>query len=209
LAAKVVVVGIGPGDARYISPIALEAIERAEVLVGGQRLLDTFAGPDHIKYPADRDLPQLVKFIQEQRPLRQVAVLVSGDTGIFSLANYLLKHIDGDDMDFIPGISSVQVMFARLKRPWNEAVILSTHGRLPVQLAAIIKSSPLTALLTGEPWKPAEIARYLKDNGVSDLRVALGKDLSYPQEQMLSTSIERLTNDQADYNNTVMVIFNE
>jgi len=134
---------------------------------------------------------------------------VSGDTGIFSLANYLLNHIDGEDIDFIPGISSVQVMFARLKRPWNEASILSIHGRCPDQLPAVIKSSRITALLTGSPWTPQEIARFLKENEVPDLRVALGKNLSYQEEQIVYSSLAQLLNDNADYSNTVMVIFNE
>jgi cobalt-precorrin-7 (C5)-methyltransferase len=209
MAAKIVVIGTGPGDARYMSPIALEAIGRAEVLVGGQRLLDAFAGPEQIQYPVERDLPRLIEFIQEQRKRRRVAVMVSGDTGIFSLATYLLNHFDREEMEFIPGISSLQVMFARLKRSWHEAAILSTHGRGPEHLLAIIKNSPLTALFTGAPWTPVEIARYLKENGVPDLQVALGKDLSYPEEQIIYTSLELLTHDQAAYNNTVMVIFNE
>ena len=209
MADKVVVVGTGPGDARYISPIALEAIKRAEVLVGGQRLLDVFASPQQQQYPIEQNLSQLIRFIQGQRELRRVVVMVSGDTGIFSLANYLLKHIGGEQLEFIPGISSIQVMFARIKRPWNEASILSAHGRFSDSLLAVIKSSRITALFTGEPWTPQAIARYLRQEELPDLAVALGKNLSYPDEQIIYSSLESLLDDSADYSNTVMVIFNE
>jgi len=147
--------------------------------------------------------------MRAQRKQRRVVVLVSGDTGIFSLANYLIKHIGEEDMEFIPGISSVQVMFARLKRPWNEASILSTHGRCPDQLPAVIRRSRMTVLLTGVPWTPQEIARYLRENDIPDLSIALGKNLSYPEEQIIYSSLAQLLNDNADYSNTVMVIFNE
>lgn len=209
MADKVIVVGTGPGDARYITPAARAAINQAEVLVGGQRLLDAFAGPGQILHPVNRDLPELIKFIREQKTQRRVTVLVSGDTGIFSLANYLLQHIGLEDLEFIPGISSVQLMFARLKRPWNEASILSTHGRCSEKMIPVIKNSATTALLTGFPWTPQEIARYLLENGLADLKVALGKDLSYPEEQITFSRLRLLADDDTDYSNTVMVIFNE
>lgn len=206
---KVIVVGTGPGDGRYITPIALEIIADAEVLVGGQRLLDTFAKKKQIQFPIGKDLKTVINFINTQRESKRVVVLVSGDTGIFSFANYLLKYIDNNLLEFIPGISSVQLMFARLKRPWNEALLLSMHGRKIDTLPAQVKGANITALLTGEPWTPQEIARYLLENNIGDLRTAIGKDLSYANEKIVYSSLRMLAEDENDYSNTVMVIFNE
>lgn len=203
------VVGTGPGDPGYISPLALEIISQAEILIGARRLLDCFAQPDQIQVLVDKDLTALVAYIEQERQKRQIVVLVSGDTGLFSLADYLIKHMDHEVVEFIPGISSVQLMFARLKRPWQEAQILSMHGRSHDNLAEQIELAPLTALLTGTPWTPQVIAQYLLEQGVADRKIALGKDLSYPQEKLIYSSLMELCRDEYNYKNTVMVIFNE
>jgi cobalt-precorrin-7 (C5)-methyltransferase len=209
LAHKVRVVGTGPGSEKYITPIALEAIRDAGILVGGQRLLDTFGHDYQEKFPIKNNLTTVIKYIKEKMQFEKIVVLVSGDTGIFSFANYLLKHIDSEDLEFIPGISSLQIMFARLKKPWNEAQILSLHGRSLDILPTIVKESPITALLTGNPWTPQKIARFLLDNQITGLKVAIGKDLSYPHEKIVHTTLDLLFEDKQDYTNSVMVIFNE
>jgi len=187
----------------------LKNIESAEVLVGGQRLLDVFGCPGQIQFPIGKDLKMVLDFINKQMNKKQVVVLVSGDTGIFSFANYLVKYMDNNLLEFIPGISSVQVMFARLKRSWNEALILSMHGRTINTLPEQIKGSSITALLTGEPWNPKKIAQYLLENDIGDLKTAIGKDLSYAEEKIVFSSLQMLAVDDNDYRNTVMVIFNE
>lgn len=206
---KIKVIGTGPGSGRYITPIALEAIAGADILVGGQRLLDVFAGEGQIQFPLGRDLQQALAFINEYRENKRVAVLVSGDTGIYSFADYLARHMDNDFLEFIPGISSVQLMFARLKKSWHDALILSVHGRKTDGLAEQIKDAPVTALLTGEPWTPRRIAQYLLENNINDLTTAIGQNLSYDDERIIFTSLQKMAEDDNNYDNSIMVIFNE
>ena len=206
---KIKVIGTGPGSGRYITPIALEAIAGADILVGGQRLLDVFAGEGQIQFPLGRDLQQALAFINEHRENKRVAVLVSGDTGIYSFADYLSRHMDNDFLEFIPGISSVQLMFARLKKSWHDALILSMHGRKADGLAEQIKDAPVTALLTGEPWTPRRIAQYLLENNINDLTTAIGQNLSYDDERIIFTSLQKIAEDNNNYDNSIMVIFNE
>lgn len=205
----VTVVGTGPGDPLYISPLACQAIEKAEVIVGAPRLLQQLAAPHQVQVPMDKDLPGLVELIEGKRCQQKIVVLVSGDTGVYSLADYLGKHMDNNVLEFIPGISSIQVMLARLKRPWQEARILSMHGRNCADLAEVINNSPLTAILTGTPWTPQAIAQYLLQEGLPDLQLVLGQDLTYPWEKIVFCSLQELCRDSRDYKNTVMVIFNE
>ncbi len=209
MAGKVIVVGTGPGGKSYITPYGLEKITNAKILVGGQRLLDTFGSENQEMFPIKSDLKKVVDFIKEKVQINDVVVLVSGDTGIFSFANYLSKHIEDEMLEFVPGISSIQLMFARLKRPWNEAQILSMHGRSLDSVSSVVKDSQVTALLTGEPWTPQKIAQYLTDKGVPDLKTVIGKNLSYPEEKIIGTSLKKLPQDKEDYSNSVMVIFNE
>ncbi|QGU00253.1 Cobalt-precorrin-7 (C5)-methyltransferase [Candidatus Syntrophocurvum alkaliphilum] len=206
---KVTIVGTGPGDIRYITPMALEKIKNADVLVGPKRLLDELATPQQIQIFLNKNLKEITENIYKYQNNKKVVVMVSGDTGLFSYANYLSSYIEAKYLEIIPGISSVQLMFARLKRSWENAQMISVHGRNDENLVQKIKSNPISAVLTGNPWTVTEISKHLLKHGVPNLDVAVGKDLSYPEEQIIYSNLEELTKDRADYNNSVMVIFNE
>jgi len=205
------VVGTGPGHESYLTPIGLETIKQAEILVGGQRLLDTFAFEGQKQFTMDKDLEKAVRFINKNRYFKRIVVLASGDTGIYSVANHLAKHIPVNELEFVPGISSIQLMFARIKKPWNEATILSMHGCPPdlVVAATVVQHSKITVFLTGSPWTPQRIAECLLIEGMADTKVIVGKDLSYPWEKLVYTTLRALSKDEQDYSNSVMVIVNE
>ncbi|OEF97997.1 precorrin-6y C5,15-methyltransferase (decarboxylating) subunit CbiE [Desulfuribacillus alkaliarsenatis] len=211
---KIKVVGTGPGAVEYITPIAKQAIEQADVVVGAKRLLEAFAVPGQQQLIVDKELLNVVTQMKNLQKLNNITVLVSGDTGIFSFANYLTKHFQAKELVFIPGISSVQVMFARLQRPWVEAQIISMHGRTEAGLVDIIQGAKVTAMVTGTPWTPQTIAKKLLDSlameiVACDWRVAIGKDLTYAHEQIINTTIGTLVDDKNDYSNSVMVIWND
>jgi cobalt-precorrin-7 (C5)-methyltransferase len=203
------VVGTGPGHPDYISPAALKVISAADILLGAQRLLDVFASPAQIQQPIHGNLPMLLDYIKAHRREKKLVVMVSGDTGLFSLADYLVKNLEPETLEFIPGISSIQYMFARIKRPWHNVRAISLHGRSQEHLAGLIPSDQTAALLTGHPWTVQGIARQLLKEGRPDCYVIVGKDLSYPQEMIVHTSLRSLTADENDYSNSVMVICNE
>ena len=86
---RLIIAGIGPGSPDYILPAARRAIERAEVLVGGRRALNSFARPGQLTYAVGSDIEGLVKFLREQIVQRDVVVMVSGDPGYYSLLETL------------------------------------------------------------------------------------------------------------------------
>lgn len=202
------IIGTGPGDPAYITPAALEAIRRAQIVVGGRRLLQSFARPGQKRYIIDKDLPGTVQFIKKQVKDQEVAVLVSGDPGFFSMARYLQKHIKGVQWEIIPGISSVQYMFARLRLPWQEVPFFSVHGRPVESLPDLVRTAPVVALLTGAGQSAQKVAACLSGHKIN-APVSIGIDLSYPCERLVHTTLAALVEDSADYSNSVMVIFNE
>ena len=62
---------------------------------------------------------------------RKVAVLVSGDPGLYSLAERLLRRFGRENCRVTPAVSSVQAAFARLGLSWDNVRVISAHGRLP------------------------------------------------------------------------------
>ena len=126
------IVGCGPGSVQYVTEAARQAVARADILVGGKRLLELF--PD---CPAERicvqcDIATILEQIAARHAAgRRIAVLVSGDPGLFSLARRVIQRFGRERCEVIPAVSSVQVAFARLGLDWADARIVSAHGRLP------------------------------------------------------------------------------
>lgn len=208
---KVVVIGTGPGTEEYMTPIGREAISQADLVVGGKRLLDTFAMSHQEQWVIGADLQDITHRIAEQYQVRNIAVLVSGDTGVFSFADYLARHIDQEALQFIPGISSVQVMFARLQKSWVNAQILSVHGREAGVVADVVANSPITAIVTGRPWFPAKLAAHILTvhPQLERCAVSVGVDLGYQYEKLIHTVLGELATSEEHLENSVMVIMHE
>jgi cobalt-precorrin-7 (C5)-methyltransferase len=202
------IVGTGPGHPDYITPKALQAIREAQVLIGALRLLRDYAQPGQECRAVGKDLNAVLDYILKQPRHKTIAVLVSGDPGFFSMARYLKSRLHWLDFEYIPGISSVQYMFARLQQPWQEVPFYSLHGRQGEELVKWAASAPVVALLTGGVWSPQAVAKSLVGK-MPDLRVAIGVNLSYPDEKLFYTTLKALVEDNTDYSNSVMVIFND
>lgn len=203
------VVGVGPGRRAYASELALKVISEARVLVGGHRLLREFASSHQEQHSLDGRLERALEIIRRESDRGGVVVLVSGDTGMFSFAAYLKRHLDAGELEFIPGISSFQLLFARIQRPWQEAAFISVHGRPPAYLPQAVREEKAVVLFTGKTWTPPALARYLLEEGVPEMWVAIGKDLSYSREEVIWSSLADLAVSSRDWQNSVMVIFNE
>jgi precorrin-6y C5,15-methyltransferase (decarboxylating) CbiE subunit len=127
------VVGCGPGAPEHLTDAACRAVAAAEALVGSRRLLDLFAdGASQSRTVVEGDVAAALAAIETYRDAgRRVAVLVSGDPGLFSLARCVAERFGRANCRFIPGISSVQLAFARQGVDWSDARILSAHAQAP------------------------------------------------------------------------------
>ncbi|OIQ12743.1 precorrin-6y C5,15-methyltransferase (decarboxylating) subunit CbiE [Neomoorella thermoacetica] len=180
------VIGVGPGSPEYLTPAARRAALAAEILVGGPRALQLFADLPREKQVIGGDLEKIYSFLLQVRP-RPTAVLVSGDPGFFSLLGWLKRKFPEEEIRVIPGISSIQLAFARLGQGWEGATFLSLHGRplatLEPYLPHLAAGSIKMVLLTGGTSTPSALGRYLADKGLAKLRLWIGTDLGTEQEQ--------------------------
>lgn len=163
------VVGIGITGADSLSPTVLALVESATVLVGGQRHLEAF---EHLLKP-----PSLVEgwplgnFSQtfekmrsrhQSHPNTRIVVLTSGDPLFFGLGRLLLANFPPDQLIFHPHISAIQLAFSRIKLPWQDATLISVHGRSEtLLLKAIKRGDAKIALLTDNVMTPSVIARLI------------------------------------------------
>ena len=80
---------------------------------------------------------------------KTAVVLVSGDPGIFSLAEHVVKRFGAARCQIVPAVSSVQVAFARLGLDWVDAKIVSAHGRDAGVAVAELSRHDRVAILAG------------------------------------------------------------
>ena len=147
---KIMIVGCGPGSPLFVTEAAQQAVARADVLVGSKRLLELFPSGPAERISVDAQIAAVLDKIAELCTAgRPVVVLVSGDPGLFSLAQNVVRRFGRDQCDIIPAVSSVQVAFARMGLDWADARILSAHAVTPKMTEDALRQADKVAILAG------------------------------------------------------------
>ncbi|MBE9126562.1 MULTISPECIES: precorrin-6y C5,15-methyltransferase (decarboxylating) subunit CbiE [unclassified Coleofasciculus] len=166
------VVGIGLDGAAGLTDTVRQVVEQATVLVGSDRHLSYFTN-----HPASRivlgDFTQVIRDIRSQLAKEDanggIVVLVSGDPLFFGLGRLLLEELPREQLTFYPHVSAVQLAFNRVKVPWQDAAIVSAHGRSMDELTvALQQATEKIAVLTDRRNTPNAIARLLLGMELSD-----------------------------------------
>lgn len=180
----VTLIGMG-ASADTLTAEAREALGRAELVAGAQRLLDALpAGVTAERVPAVRPADVLAVVAGAQN----AAVLYSGDTGFYSGAAGLLARLKeaGIPARVLPGLSSVQMLAAALGRPWQDWKLVSAHGRPCDPVAAVCGGRPAFFLTgTGESG-PAALCAQLTAAGLGALPVTVGENLGLASRRIFA-----------------------
>ncbi len=162
--AKIHVVGIGLDGLVGVSETVRQIIKQAKLLVGSSRHLSYFP-QSHTKHLLLEDLAQTIAEIKQQlnQGTDNIVILVSGDPLFFGLGRLLLAQLPPEELTFHPHLSSIQLAFNRLKIPWQDARIISVHGRSVDELiSALQQGVEKIAVLTDGTNTPHVIAHLLK-----------------------------------------------
>lgn len=204
---KIIVVGIGPGSEDYILPLAVKKIKEAKVLVGGQRALDGFALSNQETIVIKSDTNQVVQAIREKLQTTDVTVMVSGDPGFHSMLVLLRKEFADKNIEVVPGISSLQLAFSRIGRPWQDAELFSLHGKEQTQDFLQYREKRIVGMLTDNKNTPSVIADRLKSaNWPDESECYICSKLSYEDEQVVKLTLAQMRQ-SGEYKNCVVVVF--
>lgn len=146
----ITVIGVD-GDA--LPPGAVEALRRARCVHGSRRHLTTV--------PISRTAARRELTTVDRRALRAIdersetVLLASGDPGFFGVVR-LLREL-GVVPVVLPARSSVALAFARIGRSWDDATVVSAHGRDLRPALNVCRARPAAAVLTAPGAGPAEI----------------------------------------------------
>ncbi len=168
-----------------LTPKVREIIRKAQVLVAGRRLLDYF--PDHpaqkilLGKDPEATLAQLPALAEGLR----VVVLASGDPNFYGVGPLVVKVLGAENVVLHPNVTAVQVASARLKLTWQDAVVVSLHGRAFTELdAALNRGARKLMIYTDPEHTPAVIARYLLERGQGAARLCVLEDLGRDKERL-------------------------
>ena len=190
----IAVVGIGLDGADGLSVSVKRIVEEATILAGSKRHLSYFAEHQVEKiYLAD--LQKGIEAISQLNlDLHSVVILTSGDPLFFGLGRLLLANFDSQKIKFYPHISSVQLAFSRLKIPWQDADLVSVHGRDTDELIRLLKQGKnKIALLTDSNNNPAAIARlYLALDLPIDYSFYICENLGSTEEKVRHFTSDRV-----------------
>ncbi len=207
--AKLTIIGIvgRPLDVR-----ARQAAMSAQIIVGPRRLCDIFAGYAEFPEAEGRirqiDTPdETMAFIHESlnQGREGIVLLASGDPLFFGIGRRALMEFGRDAVEIIPDVSSVQLAFSRIKEPWDDALLISLHGKsdagrrrkLPYglgDLPGLLAAHRTIAVLTDRAHNPAAIAAALASPGVnrSSLLFSVCERLGYDDERITEGSPEEI-----------------
>jgi len=71
---KIYIIGMGPGHPDYVLPIAQKYIMKSEILIGGERNLETFPEFKGRKVVVKKDLAALVELMKQEMASKQIAL---------------------------------------------------------------------------------------------------------------------------------------
>ena len=186
-------------DGRALSPEAAGALASATMVVGSSRLLATLPIPGGAAIVSTQPLATALAAIANHNG--EVVALASGDPGFFGLTRTLRSL--GYRPKVFPALSSVSMLAARLGEPWDDAAVMSAHGRDPREAVNAARALPAVFVLTSPEYGPAQLGQDLLG---WPRTVIIGERLGHSDETVTScTPAEAAAREWTDPN-VVLVI---
>ncbi|WML29137.1 precorrin-6y C5,15-methyltransferase (decarboxylating) subunit CbiE [Neobacillus sp. OS1-32] len=175
---SVKLIGIGDGGPESLLPIYQRWIDESERLVGGERHLAFFPQYKGEIVAIKGNLEQLLERLQKEP--KNTVILASGDPLFYGIGNKLSSSIG---LEIYPHVSSIQLAFAKIGEPWQDAYVTSIHGRSMKGLAQRIDGKSKVAVLTDKVNTPVALADYLLSFGMNEYRLFVAENLGSETEK--------------------------
>ncbi|WP_082529509.1 precorrin-6y C5,15-methyltransferase (decarboxylating) subunit CbiE [Aurantimonas sp. Leaf443] len=181
------IVGIGDGGMDGLSSEALDAIEAAEIVFGGERHLSMLRGTsaETVLWPSpfSRGLDALLSCAGTP-----TVVLATGDPMWFGVGATLSRHIEAAEMLVLPSPSAYSLAAAKLGWPLQDCDCLTVHGRPVEALNRVLFPGARLLIYSGDGDSPREIARLLTGRGFGQSRLHVLEHLGGPRERLRETA---------------------
>ncbi len=189
---KLFVVGVGPGSTKYLTDYSKEAIKNSNFIVGYNYTLST------IEHVIDKSIQKVFEItMKNQEEIYQhvfndlmkdndrCTVPFTGDVNFSEseVVDRLLDLFGDDNVEVIPGISSIQIASAKSRVPLDKATIITFHitGDIEEKKIELAKSvaDGKSIILVPRPWPsnpsknfmPSDISLFLRKNGIDTSKI--------------------------------------
>ncbi len=185
----------------------LEMIHNAHVLVGGRRLLDYFKNSSAEKKLINGNLKQVTAFIQERlKTDDRIVVLCSGDPLFFGMGSLLAASLGPDNIRVHPNITAIGAAFSKIGESWQDARVLSFHGRNPeTAFLDTASCADKIALLTDPVHTPGKIAGMLMRHNKTGFDICVLEKMGTLNEKISWHTLEQAMQMKFDEPNVVIL----
>ena len=192
---KVTLLGIGMGSPKTLTLSGQEAVRNADLIVGAKRMVDAvrFVGQDFLYEYRSKEIAEYLKAHPEYT---KVVVALSGDVGFYSGAKKLAELL-GPETEMICGISSVVYFMSKIGLSWDDAKIVSAHGK-SCNLVSLIRMNRKVFSILGTGDGVRKLAEKLTFYGMGDVILHVGENLSYDNEKILAKPARELVSYEGD-----------
>ncbi len=182
----ITIISAGPGGAEYITEVAKDKARTCEILIGNKMQLEAIKPLPGQKVFEETDIERIMQLIKNFRH-KQTGVIVTGDAGLYSLAQRIIDCFGKEAVkEIVPGVSSLQVAFARLKEPWLNVRVFSYHGRTLEGLDDVLNHHKV-AILCDRKHNSKMILQRLRTYGLFEKsrRIYVCQELTLSEEKII------------------------
>lgn len=187
---KLYIIGAGPGDMGFLTQRALQVLESCDKVysTAGRYVTSLSDLSQNIVECAMAEIPAAIAASKDT----VLGLLVSGDTGFFSVTASLLKSLEGIiETEVVCGISSLQYFCAKTGISYENMKVVSLHGREGSILGAAAYNHRVF-VLTGGAHKADSILKELAEAGMSHIKAYVGEKLSMEGGRIVAGSVGEL-----------------
>ena len=220
---KVYAVGVGPGSPSFVPNVIQDVISKCDVVIGYGYTLKTIEsflnGQQKIEVTMKNQEEAYQKIAAEDN--HTILVPFTGDVN-FSESEVVDRLIEVfDEVEIIPGISSVQVAAAKARVPIDKSKVITMHVTTPIEEKKLELQKALidgfSVILVPRPWPkipekhfmPSEIAKYLKNNGfeTTKMKVHVFEAVTTENEAVFEGVVSEL--EGKEFSDLSVMVFNQ
>ena len=219
---RLALVSLGPGEDTLVPPLAREALVSSEFVVGLDQYVDRIGhllrpGTLVITSPLGNEVERVELALAEARAGGSVALVSSGDVGVYAMASPALELADEDvDVVVVPGVTAAQAAASLLGSPLGHdhcsvslSDLLTPWGVIEGRVRAAAEGDFVVSLYNprskGRDWQLGKVKEILLEHRPPDTPVGIVKDAYRPTQQIILTDLASLRPEDVDMLTIVLV----
>lgn len=169
---------------------AAETIRNADILFGAKRILESVERMPGLLHKGQERVEeyrsaQIAEYLSTRPQFTRIVILMSGDVGFYSGARLIQEAFPNEKIDYYCGISSVVYFASKVPTSWQDAKLLSAHGR-SLNLLNCVQRYPKIIMIVSGVEDVRAICKELVEAEMTYVHVTVGTNLSYPEETVTS-----------------------